>query len=182
MKTIVMGKIRTRKFEVVTTTDNEGKLLEKPYINELKSDIEWKEICSYEGTPQLSTECIFCMGIINISEDESVEIEKQIFRADVANYYQYANKILEEKPNNREECEEKLADALRVYNIQKIEADQKAKAYCDLHKLDYEETDYDELLGFINPPMSPITISTPAITISNDINPGIATLYSEHCF
>lgn len=32
-----------------------------------------------------------------------------------------------------------------------IEADSEAKAYCDLHKLNYEDTDYDELMKYINP-------------------------------
>ena len=157
MYTNVMGKIITRKFEVVAEIRDDGTLKEKPYIRELTPNIEWKEICSYEGAPQLNSYMSIWnddtdnLGTINISEEESVGVIRHVFRADINNYYQYTDKILEDKPNNYEECKEELTSALRLYNAQKIEKNRKAKAYCDLHKLDYAETDYDKLMDIIEP-------------------------------
>ena len=56
-----------------------------------------------------------------------------------------------EKKDNLKKCEKELAPILRLYNTQKIEANPKAKSYCDIHKLDYAETDYEELMEIIDP-------------------------------
>lgn len=148
MKTIVMGKNVTRKFDVVVRRDEDNKLCLRPFIKELIPDIEWAEICEYEDVPQ--SEHIFCVGDrIYISEDEKVVITERRFRADLGNWYQYTDKVLSEDEGNKESCETYLAALLKEYNKQMIEDDERAKAYCDLHKLDYEESDYDEVIKII---------------------------------
>ena len=151
MKTKVMGQRIKRNYKFNVGLDNNGKLKYKPYIIELCPDIQWEEICSYEGEPQLSEECVFCKGKINISEEETVVVTKQIFRADIADYYQYTDKVLEDDEGNKAECEEALAMYMKQYNKEMIENNPEAKSYCDLHKLNYEETDYDELMNYIKP-------------------------------
>lgn len=151
MKTIVMGKKIKRNYELKAESDDNGKLKYKPYIKELDPDIQWEEICSYEGEARCCSNTdpfkIDFNHYIYLSEDEKVIVEKEIFRADLGDYIQYTNKVLEEDKSDEPDIEIYIKD----YNKQMIEADSEAKAYCDLHKLNYEDTDYDELMKYINP-------------------------------
>lgn len=150
MKTIVMGKKIKRNYEVKAETDDKGEFLYKPYIAEQSETIEWEEICSYEGEAQISY-AEWGKRYINISEDEEVRVTKEIFRADLGNYIQYTDKILEEDEGNKADCEESLKIYIKEFNRERIENDSEAKAYCDLHKLEYEDTDYDELMKYVYP-------------------------------
>ena len=147
MRTIVMGKKVENIYEVKIVKNDEGKWMERPYICSKEIKIEWEEILNYDAEAQ-SGETLF--SCIYLSENEKVQILEQYFRADICCWIQKVDKVLEET-SNRSDCEEELIDALKEYNKQKIEDNPKAKAYCDLHKLNYEDTDYDELLGFIEP-------------------------------
>lgn len=151
MKTIVMGKKIKRNYELKAESDNNGKLKYKPFIKELDPDIQWEEICSYEGEARsYRKENVFAFSpykYIYLSEDEEVIVEKEIFRADLGDYIQYTNKVLKEDKGDKPDIEIYIRD----YNKQMIEADSEAKAYCDLHKLNYEDTDYDELMKYIYP-------------------------------
>lgn len=155
MKTIVMGKKIKRNYEIKVEWDDNGKLKYKPFIKELEPDIQWEEICSYEGKACCCrSESFFTYDIhkyIYLSEDEEVIVEKEIFRADLGDYIQYTNKVLEEDEGGKSVHEEGLKMYIKEFNRERIENDSEAKAYCDLHKLDYEDTDYDELMKYINP-------------------------------
>lgn len=155
MKTIVMGKKIKRDYEIKVEWDDNGKLKYKPYIKELKPDIQWEEICSYEGEARgCRSESFFTYDSrkhIYLSEDEEVIVEKEIFRADLGDYIQYTNKVLEEDNGGKSDCEESLKMYIKEFNKERIENDSEAKAYCDLHKLNYEDTDYDELMKYIYP-------------------------------
>lgn len=136
-----MGKKINETYKLFIVKDNDGQYLKKPEIVLDNREVEYEEILSYEGEVQ------HCY-ILYISEDEEVFVNKDRFRADLGDWYQYVNKILEEK-DNKADLEDKLKEELKLYNIQKIMGNDKAKAYCDLHKLDYSETDYDELLKIV---------------------------------
>ena len=83
---------------------------------------------------------------INLSETEEVVVEEKIYRADLHAYMVHTDKVIEEKDYEYNKYTERnYKDAMREYNAQMIEADEKLKAYCAVHKLDTEETDYDEL-------------------------------------
>lgn len=155
MKTIVMGKKIKRNYEIKVEWDDNGKLKYKPFIKELDPDIQWEEICTYEGKARgCRSESFFTFDShkhIYLSEDEEVIVEKEIFRADFGNYIQYTNKVLEENEGNKASCEEILKTYIKEFNRERIENDSEAKAYCDLHKLNYEDTDYDELMKYIYP-------------------------------
>ena len=155
MKTIVMGKKIKRDYEIKVEWDDNGKLKYKPFIKELAPDIQWEEICSYEGEARgCYKESLFSFDphkYIYLSEDEKVVVEKEVFRADLGDYIQYTNKVLEEDEGNKADCEEDLKTYIKEFNKERIENDSKAKAYCDLHKLNYEDTDYDELIKYIDP-------------------------------
>ena len=148
-----MGKKVKENYKVEVNQNEEGKLLSKPKIVLDDTDIKWEEILSYE--PQYHTTDWYFIttsryGKINISANEEVGVEQQIFRADLGDWIQYTDKVLEKK-DNLKKCEKELAPILRLYNTQKIEANPKAKSYCDIHKLDYAETDYEELMEIIDP-------------------------------
>lgn len=148
MKTIVMGKKVTNNYDVVVKRGEDNKFTERPYLSRDIPDIKWEEICEYDGEPQ--KEYVPFYGYeIYISEDEYVLVAEQKFRADLGNWYQYTNKVLDVDENNKPECEYELTKLLKEYNKQMIEDDERAKAYCDLHKLDYEESDYDEIIKII---------------------------------
>lgn len=147
METVVMGKKIKNVYSVVIEKDDDGNYLDKPYI-EKEKETTYEEICRYEGTPQSDG---FIYNEIYLSEDEPVVVEFKRFRADLGTWYQYTNKVLEEKDSNLKKAEKELAAELKLYNTQMIENDDKAKRYCDLHKLDYAETDYEELMKIIKP-------------------------------
>ena len=142
METVVMGKKIKNVYSVVIEKDDDGRYLKKPYIGKEK-ETTYEEICRYEGTPQSVDRLV--SNEIYLSEDEPVEVDFKRFRADLGTWYQYTRKVLEEKDSNLKKAEKELAAELKLYNTQMIENDDRAKAYCDLHKLDYAETDYEEL-------------------------------------
>ena len=152
MKTIVMGMKVNEIYKVYTETNKEGKFLSKPKILLDKEEVKYEEIASYEGYPQSSSlGTFFCPSdYIYLSEEEKVRVTDKKFRVDLGCWYQYTDKIISKKDNCKK-CEKELKTVLKTYNVQKIEADPKAKAYCDLHKLDYAETDYEELMKIIVP-------------------------------
>ena len=83
---------------------------------------------------------------INLSETEEVCLEAKIYRADLHAYMVHTDKVIEEKDYEYNKYTERnYKDAMREYNAQMIEADEKLRAYCAVHKLNPEETDYDEL-------------------------------------
>lgn len=146
MKTIVQGKKVDSKYKVEFERDKNDKLVSRPRIRLENEDIQWEEILTYDGEPQSST----YGRLIFLDEDEVVRVENEIFNADLGCWIQRVDKTLEEK-DNIEICKKTLDMLRKEWNAQMIENDSKAKAYCDLHKLDYAETDYDELMEIIEP-------------------------------
>ena len=167
MKTHVMGQKVNKIYKLDIKKDNDGQYLKKPEIVLDNREVEYEEILSYEGRKQGSFS-------ICLSEDEEVLIDKEKFRADLGDWYQYVNKVLEEK-DNKADLEDELKEELKLYNIQKIMGNDKAKVYCDLHKLDYSETDYDELLKIIGNNESYVVSlkDVTGITINKSYIPGI---------
>lgn len=172
-----MGKKVKETYKVEVNQREDGKLVSKPRIVLDNRDVKWEEIASYDDEPQYEVRGFCDNRYIYLSEDEDVEIEDQRFRADLGSWIQYTDKELEKK-DNLKKCEKELTQILRLYNTQKIEANPKAKRYCDIHKLDYAETDYEELMKIID--------STGAkefrVAIANDSLPieDITSKWAEH--
>lgn len=176
MKTHVMGKKIKRTYKVCVGKDDEGKYVLKPFITTDDIEIKWEEILVYETAPQSRSG--YCSGkYINLSEDEEVEVEKEVFRADLGEWYQYTSKELEEK-DNRKKIEKELEKEIAAYNKYMIENNKKAKAYCDLHKLDYSETDYGELLDLIKElePEKPKSMMDEGYFTVTDCSPHFTTM------
>jgi hypothetical protein len=118
---------------------------------------EWTEICSYDGEPRYNSGSNYIFGTmfsknqINISEDETVTVNKEIFRADLNEVHLETDKVLEEVDINKGESEEILAEQIRAFNSMMITSNEKLKAYCDIHNLAYEDTDVIELFKIVFP-------------------------------
>ena len=148
MKTIVQGKKISRYFKVCDWKTEDGIPYRRPIVCEdySKQKIEWETILEYEGTPQS------LHGSFYISEAEKVYITDEIFRADLGNWVIHTDKVLYDKSFGKAKAEKEQVEALKEYNKYRIESKDYLKKYCDVHKLSYEDTDYDELLEVVPKP------------------------------
>ena len=153
MKTKVFGqKIKytysvDNKRKEITDSNGELKVVYdgRPELKK-ESNVEWSEICEFEGEPRYNLDSeVFSFydqyHKINISESEKVYITEEIFRADLNELHLHTDKILAETDLNKKDAEVILENELKSFNKEMIEADEKMKSYCTLHKLNPEETD-----------------------------------------
>ena len=161
MITRVFGKKIENVYDVICNTkqveDNDGNMktvyTAKPQINKVRKVKEWSELCSYEGEPRYNSgySIVFGYHDINISENETVKIEDEIFRADLNEMHLHTNKIVEERDINKEDALSILDGQIKAFNKMMIESNNRLMAYCDLHKLSYEDTDCIELFKLVFP-------------------------------
>lgn len=132
---------------------------DKPIITKDSKVKEWVELCSYDGEPRYNTALSWggykspwsTYKEVNISENESVAIEKEIFRADLNEMHLHTDKVVETIDTKKEEACAVCEAQIKAFNKMMIESNEKLKAYCDLHKLSYEDTDCIELFKLVFP-------------------------------
>lgn len=166
MRTVILGKKIENYYDVDhkwTTVEGENGGSKTVYTAKpalIKTPkIEWAEICSYEGEPRYNSKTsgafgwsgIFCMRTINISKDETVTIEEEVFRADLNEMHLKTNKVIEEIDVDGQEARANLSEPIRAFNSMMITSNEKLKSYCDIHNLSYENTDAIELFGIVFP-------------------------------
>lgn len=160
MKTRIFGKKIGNIYEVdhnwKQIEDNDGEIktvyTDKPSINKTRKVKEWSELCSYEGEPRYNSYIGFALyNQINISENETVTIEEEVFRADLNEMHLHTNKVVEEKDINKEDALSILEGQIKAFNKMMIESNNRLMTYCDLHKLSYEDTDCIELFKLVFP-------------------------------
>ena len=160
MITRVFGKKIENVYEVdhkwKQIEDNDGEMktvyTSKPEINRIRKVKEWFELCSYEGEPRYNSHTGWVLyNNINISENETVTIEEEIFRADLNEMHLHTNKVVEEKDINKEDALSIIEAQIKAFNKMMIESNNKLMSYCDLHKLLYEDTDCIELFKLVFP-------------------------------
>ena len=160
MKTKVFGK----KIENIYGVDHKWKSIkdengedktvytDKPTLTRESKVKEWVELCSYKGEPRYnSNRSYFMYNSVNISEDETVMIEEEIFRADLNEMHLHTNKIVETIEVDKDDMIETCKCQIEAFNKMMIESNNKLMAYCDLHKLVYEDTDAIELFKLVFP-------------------------------
>lgn len=163
MKTRLFGKI----VENVYSVDCKQKLIkdcngnsktvytDKPTVVKTTNVKEWSELCAYEGEPRYNYNgagwFVANCGGMNISETETVNIEQEIFRADLNEAHLHTDKIVEEVDVDKEETLSTVNEHIKEFNKMMIESNHKLKTYCDLHKLSYEDTDCIELFHLLFP-------------------------------
>ena len=160
MKTIIFGKNIEEIYEVVPnyTEVKQGDrtfkkvFQEKPVLEKKFNEISPIPIVTYDGefeTNRGSGSATFFypvyVGSININEAEVVNVEKVIFRADIQERHVFTGKVMNKEVFNKEEAEQEYAALMREFNSQMIESNDRLKAYCNVNKLNPEETDVTEL-------------------------------------
>ena len=164
MKTIVLGQKIENIYEVnhnwKTINDENGNLktvyTAKPTLNKTSIIKEWVKICSYNGEPRYNSTSslfggLFTQPQFNISENETIQIKEQIFRADLNEMHLRTNKIVEEIDVDEQEARATLSEQIRAFNAMMITSNDKLQSYCDVHKLSYEDTDAIELFNIVFP-------------------------------
>ena len=134
--------------------DKKSVYTDKPELTKETKVTGWSELCSYEGEPRYNSDPLngfFGINKINISEDETVRVDKEIFRADLNESHLYTDKIVEEKDINKEDAISICESQIKAFNKMMIESNNRLMAYCDLHKLVYEDTDCIELFKLVFP-------------------------------
>lgn len=127
--------------------------IDKPVITKETKVKEWHELYCYDGEPRYNSRTFpFSIGhSINISENETIYIDEEIFRADLNEMHLHTNKVVEEIDVDKEDAEDTLNCQIKAFNKMMIESNDKLKAYCDLHKLSYEDTDCIDLFKVVFP-------------------------------
>lgn len=166
MRTVLFGKKIQNIYEVdhkwkeIKDDNGEAKTVYagRPEVTKKQKIQEWTELCGYKGEPRYNSERsssnIFCWipyHTVNISENESVTIEDEIFRADLNEMHLHTSKIIEEIDVNKEDSLSVCAEQIKAFNKMMIESNNKLMSYCDLHKLSYEDTDCIELFKLVFP-------------------------------
>ena len=159
MLTKVKGKIIENSYYIENNLkkirkDNNDKLVytEKPKLMKESRIVKWEDICNFDGKPYYNKHVktfYDSKNSINISENEEVTIDKEVFRADLNELHLFTDKIVEEIENFKEEVEESFKRELELFNEMMIESNEKLLSYCKLHKLNPKETDCIELFKLV---------------------------------
>lgn len=164
MITRIKGKDITNFYSVKTNktskavSDNELKTIytARPEIVK-EAKVEWKEICNFEGEMSYDETYnyffISSSKTIHISEDEKVNVDKVVFRADLNEKHAFTDKVLCEldDPESKFDAEMLFNEELADFNEAMINSNDAMLAYCKLHKLLPEGTDCIELFKLVYP-------------------------------
>lgn len=178
MKTVVLGKKIKNIYELnknqkqIIGDNGEPKTvyIGRPFIRVKKETSEYVELFRFKGKPRYNkprNSFSYCHRI-NISKDETILIEEEIFRADLNVLELYTDKVVETIDVNKEETESELEQEVKSFNRTMIESNNKLKSYCDIHKLSYEDTDCCELFKLVYPGNSYIISKGLMIGFSED--------------
>lgn len=162
MKYVILGKKLKTIWEVKDNreTIKNGDVIKKvftakPKLTSRVETFEHPEIMRFEGELGFnSTRSIFGYHnevTFNISVDEAVTVEKQVFRADENLMYIYTNKVFEEVDENKEAAELAYKNLLKEFNKAMIKSNPTMDNYCELHHLNYGLTDCFKLFEHLYP-------------------------------
>ena len=163
MKTKVFGKkienVYSVNHNMKTIKDELGYYVEvytgKPELIKTPEISKWVELCNFDGEPRYNKHSnlfgMISVEKINISENEEVDVEEEIFRSDLNEVHLHTDKIVEERDVNKENALSFLEAKIKAFNKMMIESNNRLMAYCDLHKLSYEDTDCIELFKLLYP-------------------------------
>lgn len=166
MKTKVFGKKIENTYEVdhkwksIKDENGENKTVytDRPTITRVPKVKNWVELCSYEGEPKYNSKTVnvgffgwTSNKTVNISEDDCVAIEEEIFRADLNEMHLHGDKVVETIDTEKEDALSIYEGQIKAFNKMMIKSNNKLMAYCDLHKLVYEDTDCIDLFKLVFP-------------------------------
>ncbi len=176
MRTVVFGKrienhyiIKNNQKEIHDEANYCSKWVftAKPTIEKEVEIVDWSELLSFEGEPRynkgtkskakssnpfdLSIFAFNSKNKINLSVDEEVCIDEEIFRADLNELHLHTDKIVEENDGDRDYQMNNYEMLVNDFNQQMIESNDKLNAYCKLHNLVPCCTDAIELFKLVFP-------------------------------
>lgn len=175
MRTVVFGKriknhyiIKNNQKEIHDEANYCSKWVftAKPTIEKEVEIVDWLELLSFEGEPRYNKGTkpkssnpfdfsnIFAFSTknkINISPDEEVCIDEEVFRADFNELHLHTDKIVEENDDDRNYQMNNYEMLINDFNQQMIESNDKLNAYCKLHNLAPCCTDCIELFKLVFP-------------------------------
>ena len=146
MQTIIQGKEIETTYSVKVVRNENGVLTKKPELVKESKVIKWDNLfVPIDGNIEYNTRIFFGSNHINISEDEEVAIEGQIYRADINTVMLHTNKVVSEKEINKTESEKEFKKVMAEYNHLIVDNNSKMKAYCNVNKIDIDTVDIDDL-------------------------------------
>ena len=160
MKTVIFGKNIEEFYDVIpnyTEVEQGDRTFKTVFQEKPKLKKEFNEespipIVTYDGEFETNRESrsagyylLTAVDSININETETVNVEKIVFRADIQERHVFTDKVMNKEVFNKEEAEQEYAALMREFNSQMIESNDRLKAYCNVNKLNPEETDVTEL-------------------------------------
>lgn len=172
MRTVVFGKrienhyiIKNNQKEIHDEANYCSKWVftAKPTIEKEVEIVDWSELLSFEGEPRYnkgtkskSSNPFAILDFsfknkINLSVDEEVCIDEEVFRADLNELHLHTAKIVEENDNDRDYQMNNYEMLVNEFNQQMIESNDKLNAYCKLHNLVPCCTDCVELFKLVFP-------------------------------
>lgn len=162
MTSVVLGKVIENTYLIDPKTtiikDEHGKdkkvFTAKPVLNKKSEVKEWREILRFDGEPRYNKMPSFCYGSrdkLNISENETVTVDDEIFRADLNELHLKTDKILEEIDIDKEATENKFNKCINSFNEAMIKSNKAMQDYCDLHGLKYWKTDCEKVFSIVYP-------------------------------
>ena len=163
MKYIVLGKklktiweIKDNRISIKNSDEMKKIFTAKPELTNKVVAFEYPEILRFEGelgyNYNTSTSLFYSLhNCFNISAEETVYIEKKIFRADENLTYIYTDKVCEQIDENKEEAENAYKNILKEFNKTMIKSNPTMDNYCELHHLNYGMTDCYNLFEYLFP-------------------------------
>jgi hypothetical protein len=164
MKSVVLGKVIENHFSVEPKTEpvvdehGEEKVVYtgKPVLIETPKVKEWKEICSFEGEPRYNkhnTRYLYVAfnDMLNISEDESVVVNNEIFRADLNELHLQTDKVMKELDVDKEKSTYEYEAHIEQFNKMMNTSNKAMQDYCDLHGLDCRKADCEKVFSLVYP-------------------------------
>jgi len=147
MQTIIQGKEIETTYSVKAVRNEQGVLTKKPELVKESKIVKWDNLFDpIDGKIEYNSNTFFSFhNHINISEDETVAIEEEIYRADINKVMVHTDKVVREKEINKTEAENEFKKVMAEYNHTIIDNNSKMKAYCNVNKIDVDTVDIDDL-------------------------------------
>lgn len=152
MQTAIQGKEIETTYSVKTVRNERGVLTKKPELVKESKVVKWDNLfVPIDG--KIATNTVhtdlshfnFFSSTVNISENEEVVIEGQIYRADIDTVMLHTGKVVSEKEINKAESETEFKKVIAEYNHTVVDNNPKMKAYCNVNKIDIDTVDIDDL-------------------------------------
>lgn len=155
MQTVIQGKEIETTYSVKAVRNKNGVLTKKPKLVKKSKVVKWDNLFDpIDGKIEYNNihnnDQFQYRKSINISEDEEVLIEGQIYRVDIDSLMLHTSKVIHEKKINKVESEEELKTVMTEYNHLIIDNNPKMKAYCNSNKIDIDTVNIDDIETLFN--------------------------------